>query len=392
MVKDIVWRFMLSSRAGSFVRTMSWITVVAITISIAALILIVSVMNGFNNSMLNNIVIAEPDLVIVHDDKKELIPESLMSFPVHSIQNVTIHDVIVKTYEDNFGGAIAKGMSSVAVNEFLSGLKGSSKKISELGENEVLLGVDLARALGVLTGEEIVVIPPDALIGAGAEDFIYDKMTVKDTFTTQVENLDQNVLIYDKDKSIKAASLSRSFVAQTEVQLFDPFNASKYKKKLVAGGFNVETWEDRNAALTMALKLEKITMTTFLSLGAVITSFSVATVLILLINQKKSEWGIFMTMGLSRRRTRNLFIRIGAYLSFIGIVSGFLIGSLLALFLKIYKPCILPEIYYDCTVPVDVKPHQLGLILIASIVITLLASYIPAQVYSKLKPSQSIKT
>lgn len=392
MVKDIMWKFMLSKRAGSYVRTMSWLSISSVALSLAALILISSVMNGFNNSMLNNIVAAEPDLVITHNNNSDKIAELLSDLEVKSIQKVSMHDVIIKTIDGNFGGAIAKGMTPEAIDDFFSGLKGSYKKEFNLQPGQVILGEDLARSLGVLNGDEIIVLPPDALIESSGENFVYDKIIVADKFTTQVENLDKNIMIYAKKHTLLAAENSRSFSSQTEVQLFDPFLAKDYKKKLVAQGLQLETWGDRNSALILALKLEKIAMNTFLTLGALITSFSIATVLVLLINQKKREWGVLMTMGLSRVRTRDLFTRIGMYLSSIGVVAGFILGLGLALFLKLYKPCVLPDYYYDCTIPVEIRPSHLAIIFGLSILITFLASFIPAQIYSKLKPYESIRS
>jgi len=383
---------MLSKRAGSYVRTMSWLSIFSVALSLAALILISSVMNGFNNSMLNNIVVAEPDLVVTHNKNSDEISQELAEMTVQSIQQVAMHDVIVKTIDGNFGGAIAKGMTTEAIDDFLSGLKGAYKKEVFLKPGQVILGDDLARSLGVYNGDEIIILPPDALIESSSENFVYDKVVVADKFTTQVENLDKNIMIYNKADTLMGASNSRSFTAQTEIQLFDPFLAESYKSKLVSKGLQVETWGDRNSALILALKLEKIAMNTFLTLGALITSFSIATVLVLLINQKKREWGVLMTMGLSRRRTRNLFTRIGIFLSSFGVIAGFVLGLGLALFLKLYKPCVLPDYYYDCTIPVDIRPMHLGVILLASMAITFLASFLPAQIYSKLKPYESIRS
>lgn len=392
MVKDIMWQFMLSKRAGSYVRTMSWLSIVSVSLSLAALILISSVMNGFNNSMINNLVSAEPDLVITHKDSSDTVNEFLTEMDVQSIQKVSLHDVIIKTVDGNFGGAIAKGMTSIAIDDFFAGLKGVYRKDFSLKPGQVILGEDLARSLGALKGDEIVVLPPDAIIQSSGESLIYDKLVVAEKFTTQVENLDKNLMLYDKKHTLLSAKNSRSFISQTEVQLFDPSQAEAYKKKLKKQKLEVESWGDRNSALILALKLEKIAMNTFLTLGALITSFSIATVLVLLINQKKREWGVLMTMGLSQVRTRDLFIRIGMYLSSFGILAGFILGLGIALFLKLYKPCVLPDYYYDCTIPVLIKPTHLAVIVIISILVTFLASFIPAQIYSKLKPYDSIRS
>ncbi len=288
-----MWRFMFSKRAGSYVRTMSWLSVSSVSLSLAALIIITSVMSGFNDSMLKRIVQAEPDLVVSNTGDESKILSSLKAIGVISQQKVVQHDVIVKTIDGSFGGAIAKGMSSEGISQFLKdlNLNADSRKVN-LEKNEVILGGDLAKSLGLVTGDEIVVLPPDVLITNNSEGLIYDKVVVVNIFSSEVQNLDKNLMIYQKGQSFLSAKTSASFSRWIEVQLKDPFQADHYKKLLVSKGLLVESWGDRNGALIMALKLEKIAMTTFLTLGAIITSFSIATVLILLINQKKREWGI----------------------------------------------------------------------------------------------------
>ncbi len=97
-------------------------------------------------------------------------------------------------------------------------------------------------------------------------------------------------------------------------------------------------------------------------------------------------------MGLSRSATRRLFSSIGFYLSSIGIFSGFFIGLGLSLFLKFYKPEVLPDFYYDRTIPLEINTVSLMIILLLAFAVAFMASFVPAHIYSRLKPYESIKS
>ena len=97
--------------------------------------------------------------------------------------------------------------------------------------------------------------------------------------------------------------------------------------------------------------MEKITMTTFMSLSGLITCFTIITILILLITQKRADVGILMTLGLPKIDVQRLFQWIGGFLFGIGLLSGLVLGTAISVFLQMYPLEVLPDIYYDRTLP-----------------------------------------
>ena len=187
---------------------------------------------------------------------------------------------------------------------------------------------------------------------------------------------------------------SSSYEFGLEVKLKDPLQAQsdvQQIKPLLPKGILAETWIDRNSILFFALKIEKITMGTFLSLSALITSFSIVTILYLLIMQKKQDIGIFLTMGMSTKKVKRLFAGIGLFLSGIGIFSGVLLGLGASLILQHYPLEILPNIYYDSTIPARVDYDLVLVVLAVSSLIAFVTSWIPSHRLARFSPVESIR-
>src|SRR5262249_56506313 len=107
-----------------------------------------------------------------------------------------------------------------------------------------------------------------------------------------------------------------------EVRLKNPYDADRIALELKKLGYQAQSWHDRNTALFFALKMESLAMTIFLSLAVLITSFSVVSVMVLLITQKRREMGMLMAMGLSKSATRRVFTSVGILLTVVGVGLG----------------------------------------------------------------------
>ncbi|MCB0363094.1 MAG: FtsX-like permease family protein, partial [Bdellovibrionales bacterium] len=124
---------------------------------------------------------------------------------------------------------------------------------------------------------------------------------------------------------------------------------------------------------------------------ALITCFSIITVLVLLLTQKRRDLGILMAMGLSQKKTKAIFTRVGMMLSLFGMLGGLLLGLMVCFLLDRYPIELLPDIYYDSSIPVLVTKDLVYFILIASMLVAFLSSYFPARAYTAKWPSQSLR-
>ncbi|MCB0392097.1 MAG: ABC transporter permease, partial [Bdellovibrionales bacterium] len=329
--------YLFSKRSGALIRIISWICLLGITVGVASLIVVMSVMNGFNESIRKRLLLTKPHLVVTGDiaELKKYRSE-LINKNVESVDLVENQDVIVRTVDGVFGGAVAKGMETQQLKSLFKrltenrmGEEGSfmlMEGAADLNEGEVVLGVGLAKTLNVYEGDQIVVIPPEALLLPPGVIPFYARARVKAILQTEVPDVDSQSLYYNINDGLPALHRSRSRAQELEVRINNLEELKYYKNFLLQQGASVDTWEDRDRAMLFALKMEKFIIGTFIGLSTVITAFSILTVLVLLITQKRKDIGVLISMGLSKTKTRWLFVRIGVILSFLGLGSCLTLG------------------------------------------------------------------
>lgn len=406
--------YLLSKRSGALVRIIAWHCILGVGMGVAALLIVLSVMNGFNLTIRGRMLNFEPHVVVTTVNRPtgnqlaDLYHKLNGITPIEHIDRFEVQDLILRTQDGAFGGAIAKGYDHMA----LSGLLHRAGRVThrhgqhpiETGDeavsdeddgeplkfNEVILGADLARGLGLFEGDDVILVPPETLLLPKGEVPKLQKFKVKSLVNTQVPDVDSKLLFYELDaKSVrgKALSLDTGF----ELRLIDPYKADLIKAKLTELGFNAQTWAERDTSLFYSLKMESFLMALFLTLAVLITSFSIVTVMILLMNQKRKDIGLLQAMGLSLKRTRRVFFRVGILLSSVGIFGGIIVGTSVCFILDRYKLEVLPDVYTDTTLPAKLTWGIFFFVLGASIFIAVVGSWLPVKRYVLKHPSDSLR-
>lgn len=411
------WQFfkhyLLSKRAGALIRVISWLCIVGIMVGVMSLLVVISVMNGFNDQMRTRLFGLQPHLTIIPAIDDKFSPEGLIEFArknkvdVDEVAEVDSRDVIIRTLDGSFSGAIAKGLDEKSLDSFYRRVEDMQKKskVNEfevvrksednewLGPKEISIGVELARSLGVFEGDQVILIPPEVLLKPKSEKTDYERVVIKSILVTRVADIDSKIVFYNKGKTLKRLSAGASEEKGFEVRFKNPddyrvVEAAIEKKH---PHWRVESWPERDAALFFALKMEKMMMTIFLSLSALITSFSIVSVLSLLLSQKQKDIGVLLTIGLSPTRTRRVFIMVGMILSGVGVVSGLVLGSLACYILATSKLELLPDIYYDSVIPAHLSWSMVGWVCLASLIVAFITSYYPARQLTNLNPAAALR-
>ena len=402
----LTWSFfknyLFSKRSGALIRIISWICLIGVTVGVCSLIVVMSVMNGFNENIRTKLLLTKPHLIIKGSEQKLMEWQREFVEPqVISADIVENQDVILRTVDGVFGGAIAKGVSTAQLQSLFKrladkrvGEEGSFLYVedaAELESGEVVLGLGLAKNLSVYEGDQIVIIPPEALLLPAGEMPYYSRVRVKAILQTELQDVDNQTLYYNLDRGLKAIKASRSRYQELEVRLKYDSALGAYKKKALALGAQVETWQDRDRAMLFALKMEKFIIGTFIGLSTIITAFSILTVLVLLITQKRKDIGILMSMGYSKRHTRWLFVRIGLILSYLGLLSGLVLGLMLCLSIDQMHLDILPSIYYDTSIPVSIEWPLIATALIGGSLVAFIGSYVPTSLVLRYSPTEALR-
>ncbi len=394
---------------------------------VLSLIVVVSVMAGFHQVIRERLLWLEPHVVVhlsrapaASNDEFATVQKASRGFDLSEFVKVDSQDVIVRTLDGVFSGGTARGLDANDLRAFLHRLsvvnlqamsreqkgqqnlnRGSTETLVsglayehlKLREHEVVLGIDLANSLGVLEGDQVLLIPPEGLLAPKGEMPVYERVTVAGRVATRVADLDSKLILYDRNLTLARMVRSPSRESAIEIRLKDIEQADDLKialTKQIQDG-RVESWEDRNSALFFALRMEKLVMTVFLTISGIITSFSIVSVLSLLISQKRREIGLMMALGMTSKAVQKIFVGVGLLLATAGISIGLIGGLTICGLIDRFPLSLLPDIYYDSTIPVLVTANLIIAIVIIAFLVAFLSAYLPAKGLSKLTPAQTFR-
>ncbi len=394
-------KLVLSGRSGALIRRITILSFFAIVLSITAFFVVLFVMNGMNKNIKNRILTIEPHLTTINSPEQE--PDIKKSIEKAQAVRYQSLDLILRTIDGQFRGGEAVGYTAEGLEIWMQHLMQTKKGNQEhnyidanlsnisLGENEIAIGVDLARSLSLLEGDELTLIPPDTLLLSSLETPIFQKVTVKRIINTDLYDLDSKLIIFNSEKSLKIFSKTLSRRTGTHIW-FDSVDKAEPTKKFLAGKNIIsETWQEKNSDLFFALKMEKLMIGTFLGLAGLIASSSILTVLALLMSQKKRDIAIIKTLGLSQKRTLWLFTQIGLLISGGAILLGSFLGVGASIYIQ-YNPInVLPNIYYDSSIPAFVDFNMVIVVVGISALLALFGSYFPARATLKIQPAILLK-
>lgn len=390
-------KLVLSKRSGALIRRITVLSFVAITLSLTAFFIVLFVMNGMNRNIKGRILALEPHLTttntLAQDAETRKLLEGTQAIRYQSF------DLILRTIDGQFRGSEAIGYTTEGLQFWMNHLRelkarkrGYDLQASllnqlQLEENEVAIGVDLARSLGLLEGDEITLIPPETLLLSSLETPLFQKVVVRRILATDLYDLDTKLILFNSENSLKMFSNTLSRRIGYHVWFGAVEEADALKTNLLAKGITSETWQEKNSDLFFALKMERLMIGTFLGLAGLIASSSILTVLALLMSQKKRDIAIIKTLGLSQKRTLWLFTKMGLWMSGGAVALGAVLGIGISLYIEYNPVNILPNIYYDSSIPSAVDFGFAAIVLVIAGLLAFLGSYFPAKVTLGIQPA-----
>jgi lipoprotein-releasing system permease protein len=393
---EIAKRYVRGSRKNIFTSITTFIAIIGITLSVCAIFITLSIINGFQSDIRQKIFDSQPNIIIYGDFFKkdfEYIKEILLkNTMIKEISPFIISQAILLTPSRNTG-AVIKGIeeNEFKITNILKSLKYGS---FDIGGSKIVLGEELAKNLGVFIGDEVVLVSPKFdLIASGILPKM-KKFKVSGIINTGYYEYDSSLAFIDindartffnKDLvangiSVKLKDVERIKEVYTEIRKEIPFY------------YSIKTYYDINKNLFAALKLEKFIMGLILSLIILVSSFSIASNLFMITSQKLREIGILLALGVSKKSIRKIFILCGVYMSVCGIILGFIGGSISLYIIKKYQIIELPkDIYYITNVPVRVYVSDIFLIVLIAITLSILSSILPARYASRIDPAKVMR-
>ena len=401
----IALRNLNPKRKEGFLKVISIFSFVGIMLGVAILIIVMSVMNGFRTELTNKILGFNPHVIIkpYNDIKIDLKfrNELNKNFPnIQVLESYSGEGVVINN--DYAKGLMIKGLdpkdekNSIFLKKIL--IEGKSKKIKK---GQIIVGKELAIELNLAVGDKINLLS-SVYIGTPFGGLPkQETYSVEGIFSSGFYEFDKNVVFLNLNETLYFFGKTKQDI-NLEVYLPNPLKANDMKDKisLINNNLYVYSWMDLNKSFFSALKVERNVMFIILTLIIIVAAFNIISGLTILIKNKTKEIAILKTLGLSNTSIIKSFFLTGFTIGFIASVSGIIIGVLFSeniesvrVFLSyILNIEIFPsDVYFLDKLPSEINFFSIMIIFIFSLVITSLASLIPAIAISKMNTIKALK-
>tara|TARA_Y100000591_G_scaffold309274_1_gene310443 strand:- start:611 stop:1843 length:1233 start_codon:yes stop_codon:yes gene_type:complete len=387
-----------------FLKIISMFSFVGIMLGVAILIIVMSVMNGFKTDLTKKILGLNPHIVIQPNgfeiDQNFLIKLKKNLKDIRVSKSFSGEGVILS--KNNAKGVILKGVNKSEKNnvDFFSNylIKGDLKNLKK---NNVFIGSELAFNLDLEEGDTLSIMSSSFVATPLGNLPKQENFSVAGIFNTGFLEFDQNIIFLNIGDSLSIFD-KQNKDQNVEIYLKDPLKANIYKKKIneINQNYFIYTWTDLNKSLFSALKVERNVMFIILSLIIVVAAFNIVSGLTILIKNKTKEIAILKTLGLSNQSIKKIFfltgLSIGFFATFCGIILGILLSinvdKLRVLLITVFNVEIFPsDIYFLDKLPSEINFYSVLIIFIISLIISALASYLPAMKITKMNTFRALR-
>jgi lipoprotein-releasing system permease protein len=396
----IAKRYLLKGRKSSFISIISLVSIIGIAIGVAALIIALSLLNGFQGDIRDKILSSTAHVMINNvfgeglADYEPLIKEIQEQFDeITSAAPVVYGTVLVKGSSRNAAGAILRGVDLTISGNELWAKKLESGSLPKK-KNQLLLGREIAVRLSLISHDPCTVITPQPILSPSGIIPKIKKLYVSGVFKSGLYEFDNGTVITNLETAQKLFDL-KDKISYIQVYLDDLFKAEEVAaklRKMLPVGLQVITWKELNASLYSALELEKTVLFFTLTLIIIVAALNIIAGLILLVIQKIKDIAILLSYGATPGIIKRIFFFQGSVIGIIGTAVGVIIGlgfCFLANKFELIK--VPPEIYQMTYVPFKTSLFDLLAVVVVALIISFTATLIPSNKAASVNVVDAIK-
>ena len=401
----IAIRYLKPKKKEGFLKLISIFSFTGITLGVAILIIVMSVMSGFRTELINKILGFNPHIIVKPYDQKiekkdvsklnkfkDDILRTSFTFSGQGIliSRKTTTGILIRSYSENeirTIDLIEKGIIDGSLDSF--------------NKNTISIGKELAISMNLVAGDEITLMSTANLQTPIGNLPLQEKFKISSIFSTGLAEFDQNVIFMPFENANSMFELSDIDI-NLEIFLKKPDKAQITKDKVqeIFNDHYVYTWADLNKSFFAALKVERNVMFIILTLIIIVAAFNIISGLTILVKNKTKEIAILRTLGVSKNSIAKIFFLTGFTLGFLATATGVLIGVLFSYYVEeirllitsLFNIKLFPEeIYFLSQIPSEINLSYIFVISLFSLLITFFATIFPSLSAAKLDPIKALK-
>ena len=395
----VAFKYLKPLRSDGLLSIISWFSFIGITIGVATLIIVMSVMNGFKVELQNRIIGFNGHLYI--NKLGENISDYQLDYEnfdnINFIDpNITFQSLMISGKQNN--GVLVKAINPKNLENYRLIYENLNFTKSEpLNCDCIILGDTMATKLGLSIGSNVKLYSTQTISTPFGSLPKSKEFEISGTFHSGMSEYDNNFTLI----SLKNGQQLTGYVDEVsiiEIHLVDPNNIKNTKLQLTKdyplGEYVIRDWQEVNSTYFEALKVERTVMFIILSLIILIAAFNVVTSLFILVKNKTKEIAIMRTIGLSRSGIMRIFILIGSIVGISGTLVGTLCGYIITINLENIRSLLNnqfglnlfpPQLYYIDQIPTDIQTAQILYIVVFSILVSICATIYPSYAASRLE-------
>ena len=406
------WRYTRAGRAtrrNGFISFISGVSMLGIALGVAALIIVLSVMNGFQKevrdrmlSVVSHIEIFAPAGAAMPDVARTL-QEARQHPQVVGAAPFVAAQALLARGED-MKGALVRGIDPARepeVTDLVAGSQGEALAQLVPGEFRVVLGGELARMLGVRAGDVVTLIAPSGQVTPAGVVPRIKQMQVAGTFDSGHYEYDSTLVLLHHEDAQRIFRLEGP--TGIRLKLRDLHQARTVAQDLaqsLSGDLLIRDWTQQNRTWFAAVQLEKRMMFIILTLIVAVAAFNLVSTLVMTVQDKRADIAILRTLGASPRSIMGIFVVQGAMVGVIGTLAGLLLGLGIAFNIDVIVPAIerllsasfLPkDIYLISRMPSDPQPADIVPVGVISLVLSFVATLYPSWRASRVNPAEALR-
>ena len=414
---QIGWRYTRAGRTGrrnGFISFISGVSMIGIAVGVWALIVVLSVMNGFRKEVQDRMLAVIPHVQVASADGSALPDWRATLAQIKAVPRAGAEVIGAAPYiesqalmvngSDNIRGVVLRGISpedEATVTEIAAELKDTVLKRLVPGEWDVVLGIELARSLGVHEGDKITVVLPSEQVTPAGSIPRTKRLNVVGVFNAGHYEYDSTLALVDLSDAAKLFRTEGPTGVQLKLRDQNEANVVGAELQSALGGaYRVSDWTRTNGNWFAAVQVEKKMMFIILTMIVAVAAFNLVSTLVMTVTDKQADIAILRTLGASPRSVMGIFMVQGALSGFTGTLIGVLVGLLTAFnvggivaFIEaiLHVTFLPPSVYLISRMPSDPQWGDIIPIVVFSLLLSFVATLYPSWRASRVQPAEALR-